>query len=490
MTIRKVGLIVLLAGALASCVNERVAAPNSTPSFSVAGGGGGNTYVVRGTGNSLPADFASSVQAAGGTLTASLDAIGVAIATSSDPSFAANLAGAQGVQSVDEDVMLDFEMPRVGDMVEMDASGDPGVAPASVGSVETFRALQWAPDAIHAPAAWDAGYQGLGARVAVIDGGIRATHIDIAPNLDVAHSRSFVPGQPFNFDQARDSKGVCRLSDSFWHATHVAGIIAAPANNLGTVGIAPKATIIGVKALHCGSGSFSWIIQAIYYAATPIAAGGAGANVINMSLGAAIDGRGAGIAHLLDALSRATSYANQLGVTVVAAAGNDAIDLDHTGNLVFVPAQSVGVLAIAATGPVGWALGATNVDRPASYTNYGQSAINFAAPGGDNVLPGTQTCSKPAFPSGTVSAPCWVMDMVMAPCRGSGSSNSAYCWADGTSMAAPEVSGVAALIIGKYGPMPPAQVRALLMQSADDLGKPGNDDFYGLGRVNAGRAVQ
>jgi len=288
-----------------------------------------------------------------------------------------------------------------------------------------------------------------------------------------------VPGTAYNTDVG-----------TFWHATHVAGIVAAPANNIGTVGIAPKATIIGVKVLDNGSGEFSWIIQGIYYAATPIAEGGAGANIINMSLGAGIDGRGAGIASLLNALSRATSYANHRGVTVIAAAGNDGIDIDHTGNLVFVPAQSVGVISVSATGPVGWALGATDVDRPASYTNYGQSAISFASPGGDFALPGNQVCSKPRFPSGTVVRYCWAFDMVMAPVRGSGTSTTTYSWAAGTSMASPMVAGVAALIVGKYGPLPPAQIAARLRQSADDLGKPGNDDYYGLGRVNALRAVQ
>jgi subtilisin family serine protease len=79
--------------------------------------------------------------------------------------------------------------------------------------------------------------------------------------------------------------------------------------------------------------------------------------------------------------------------------------------------------------------------------------------------------------------------MVMSP--GSlGPSNTGYFWAAGTSMASPHVAGVAALIIGKYGHLPPAQVEAKLQQSADDLGKPGNDEFYGAGFVNALRAVQ
>ncbi len=481
-----------LASVLAvACADDPATAPRTGPLFA-ASAAAAKTYVILGTGNTLPSDIAASVTAAGGALAANLTGIGVAVATSSDPGFAAKLGRAPGVQAVAEDVMLDFGQPRVEGLLEADPAAEPGAGQTAVGAVETFRAMQWAPDAVSAPAAWDAGYQGAGARVAILDGGIRNTHIDIAPNLDAAHSASFVPGQPYNFDQRRDANNVCGLTDTFWHGTHVAGIVAAPANNLGTVGIAPQATLIGVKVLHCGSGAFSWIIQGIYYAATPIAEGGGGANVINMSLGAGIDGRGAGIAHLLNALSRATTYAYQRGVTVIAAAGNDGIDIDHTNNLVFVPAQSPHVISVSATGPLGWALapGATDLDRPASYTNYGQSAITFAGPGGDFALPGNATCSRPVLPSGTVTVPCWVFDMVIAPCRGSGTSNGSYCWAAGTSMASPTAAGVAALIVGKFGPLPPAQVEARLRQSADDLGKPGNDDYYGRGRVNAGRAVQ
>ena len=255
------------------------------------------------------------------------------------------------------------------------------------------------------------------------------------------------------------------------------------------MGIAPQATIIGVKVLQCGSGAFSWVIAGVVYAATPIAEGGAGADIINMSLGAVVPRVGP-YAALFTAMSRATQYAVQHGVTVIAAAGNDALDLDHTANVFDIPAQSTGVIAVSATGPMGFALGATNFDRPASYTNYGQRAISVTAPGGDFALPGNDACTLPRHPSGTVTAPCWVFDMVMAPCRGSGASNSSYCWAAGTSMAAPAVSGVAALIIGKFGRLSPAQVEARLLQSADDLGKPGNDDFYGGGRVNAYRAIQ
>ena len=491
----------------AACVESAPISPTTntatTPTMAgsptlqlVAPAANSKSYVINFTGSELPADLSSQVAAAGGSVTTSFRQIGVALAESGDPGFAGRAGKIKGVASVDEDVVVQWVHPeRVVEAGEV--SGDAVVTPdATFGNAETFRRIQWAPDAVHAPEAWDAGVRGAGARVAVLDGGIRDTHIDIAPRLDVAHSASFVAGQPFNFDQARDTLGVCRLNDTFWHGTHVAGIIAAPAANntpfpnLGTVGVAPDATIIGVKVLHCGSGSFGAVIAGIVYAATPIAEGGAGADVINMSLGALFPRQGVGAAKLAVALGKATTYAYQHGVTVVAALGNDANDMDHTANVVQLPAMSPHVIAVSATGPLDFAHGATNFDRPASYTNFGQSAVTFAGPGGDFALPGNDICTYPRNPSGSSLQFCWVLDMVMAPCRGAGTSISSYCWAAGTSMATPAVSGVAALIVGKYGHVGPAEVERRLRQSADDLGKPGNDDFYGRGRVNAFRATQ
>jgi len=65
-----------------------------------------------------------------------------------------------------------------------------------------------------------------------------------------------------------------------------------------------------------------------------------------------------------------------------------------------------------------------------------------------------------------------------------------YFWAGGTSMAAPHVSGVAALVVSRYGKLHPSKLRTLLERGSDDLGQPGNDPFYGAGRVNALRSLQ
>lgn len=453
---------------VAACAPDSPTAPAAAPGLRASVGVAAEpTYVLTAPGGALPADLAASVAAAGGTLTASLDGAGVAIATSSDPDFAARAEAIKGIASAALDTMVQWVDPSA--PVEELASGAqspaPGASVASIGDAETFWPYQWGPRAVHAPEAWNAGALGRGARVAIVDGGVYDRHVDIAPNLDVAHSASFVPGYPFNQDVG-----------TFWHGTHVAGIVAARDNGIGTIGIAPHATIVSVKVLHGGSGLFSWVIRGIYYAATPVAEGGAGANVINLSLGALFPRQGVALAKLAVALSHATSYARQRGVTVVAAAGNAAVDFDHTANLIEVPAQSTGVIAVSATGPVNFAGGGTNFDRPASYTNYGQSVISFAAPGGDFTR----------YPM-----PFWYFDMVLAPCRGAGPSVATYCFAAGTSMASPVVAGVAALVIGQHGgSLSPAQVESVIRRSADDLGKPGNDDYYGLGRVNAGAAVQ
>src|SRR6185436_4672434 len=196
---------------------------------------------------------ASAVVAAGGTVRYS-HASGFALVSSDSSDFLANAGASNKFQEVLGDMVVQWQLPT--QIVES------AVTPGD----ETFAAAQWAPTAVNAQGAWSAGYTGAGVRVAVIDGGIYNSHIDLNGQVDVARSVSFVPGFAFNQDVG-----------TFWHGTHVAGIIAAKDNTIGTIGIAPGATIVGVKVLHNGSGSFGAVVAGILYAATPIAEGGGGA---------------------------------------------------------------------------------------------------------------------------------------------------------------------------------------------------------------------
>jgi subtilisin family serine protease len=436
------------------------------PSYALAQ----QTYVL--TARAWGPDQAAAVAAAGGTVVFGHNGAGVGVATSSAPDFAARVRASNAIASVETDRLVQWQMPMITVDVDESFTNPPN-------NDTFFNYIQWAPQAIDAPGAWASGCNGNGVRVAVLDGGIHSTHADLVANLDVAASRSFVPGFNFNEDVG-----------TFWHGTHVAGIVAAADNTIGTIGIAPQARLVGVKVLHNGSGSFGGVIQGILYAATPLAQGGGGADIINMSLGAIIAKNDEGGGRLVAAMNKAVNYANRFGVLVVTAAGNDGLDLDHSGNLISVPAQSGAGVAVSATGPMGFALGATDFERPASYTNYGTSAINVAAPGGDSALPGTAACSLPRVPSGSVAFPCWVFDMVVSTSRGAAASTTSYSWASGTSMAAPAASAVAAIIKQKNPNISLGALKAALQNSAIDAGKNGADPFYGKGWVNALRACQ
>jgi subtilisin family serine protease len=452
-----------------ACAEQTTEAPSvDSPAFRKASGDGGSTYLL--TAGKWNKGKTRVVERAGGTVIFSHRASGIGIATSDDPDFLANAMATDAFIAGQLDEMVEWQPPaRVADFTAQSVNA----------ADDTHFPKQWNLQAMEVPAAWAAGYDGTGARVAVIDGGINENHQDLAGQVDVACSASFVPGEPFNSDLG-----------GLWHGSHVAGIVAAADNDFGIVGVAPGATIMGVKALHGGSGDFSWVVGAILFASDPASFAGyencQRADIINMSLaGLWLKSTGGGFHSVMN---KVVNFASSRGVLVISAAGNNGFDVRDFADLTVQPAMAGNGLAISATGPIDFCLGSTNFRRPASYSNYGNGFVTLAGPGGDFVSTDPGLCTMPSADGGSTTFPTWVFDMVPAPCGGLGGNFT--CWTAGTSMASPAVAGVAALIVGKYPGISVGKLKAALKKSAADEGKIGHDAFYGHGFVNAARAVQ
>jgi subtilisin family serine protease len=174
-------------------------------------------------------------------------------------------------------------------------------------------------------------------------------------------------------------------------------------------------------------------------------------------------------------------------VTIVVAAGNDSNDLDHTNNIAIKDAKGNIIDRIDVPSFFATYCSATQVicvaatrgnDVPSSYTNYGRSAIDVAAPGGEGAYPGN--------PAGDwVYALCPQTSLALGCSR----TNWSVLGVAGTSQATPHVAGLAALAVQQVG-RNPAQVRAFIRNSADVVdGNGGNSPYYGKGRINVARAV-
>jgi serine protease len=302
---------------------------------------------------------------------------------------------------------------------------------------------------INVQAAWQV-TNGSGVKVAVLDTGVAYENRSdatgtyfAAPDFAGTH---FVPGYDFinNDPFANDDNS---------HGTHVAGTIAQSTHNsIGTAGVAYGASIMPVKVLgRDGSGSHATIAQGIRWAADQ------GAHIINLSLGSS-----SGSTVLRDALA----YAYNKGVTIVAAAGNNG-----TGSVSFPAAYDDFVIAV----------GATRFDETrAPYSNFG-SSIDLAAPGGDVTVDQNGD---------------GIVDGVLQNTFNPSTRNTrdfGYYLFQGTSMAAPHVSGVAALVVSQLlehrGSAPPDIVRSILQTTARDIGAAGVDTFFGHGIVDATAAV-
>ncbi|MDM8007556.1 MAG: S8 family serine peptidase [Phycisphaerae bacterium] len=441
-------------------------------------------YLVVAAGNDFPDSRVQAVQQAGGQVVKVFPQIGVAVAISDDPDFPAKAKAITGLQSVVPDPVAVIRSDTEPLPAEPASKQKPAIEKGA-----DLTGLQWGLQAVQAPAAWALGFTGKGVRVAVLDGGIMTTHPDLAPNLNLQLSTSVVPGETVEFIPGAGSGNRS-------HATHVAGIIAAADNGFGTTGVAPDVELVAIKigSDRAYSTRMSWAVEGILYAAQ------IRADVANMSFAVAEWMKNAppeGVAEIDIAYSvafRAIRWAEQQGTLLVAAAGNEALDLDGGGNCVEFPRDVPGILAVAATAPREcWAFDHTvNLDWPAPYTDYGQRVIDLAAPGGS----ANPSLSTEFVTLGGATFRAFAFNMVLSTSSDFGATSDyekkgSWNFAGGTSSAAPHVCGVAALAIQAHGSdLTPAQIRTILEQSADDLGDPGNDDFYGAGRVNALRAVQ
>ncbi len=289
------------------------------------------------------------------------------------------------------------------------------VLPASAASTgDPLAPKQWGLDQVRAPAAWGTS-TGAGTVIAIVDSGVDLGHPDLAGKLvgGATFTCDGRPGPCGNGDWVGPD-GQAEPEDT--HGTHVAGIAGAvTGNGIGVAGTAPDARLMPVKVLEEGSGSFEEIAAGIRWAADN------GADVINLSLGAGPGTQALTYTGLVSDASDAVAYARSKGAVVVAAAGNDfQVPLCGT------PAFEDGALCVTAT---------DRRELPGAYSNMGLKPDLQAVAGPGGSLLGCDEDVVSTVPRGASDGSC-----------GYGSDYDAYA---GTSMAAPHVSGVAALLVAQ-----------------------------------------
>src|SRR3954454_16622253 len=333
--------------------------------------------------------------------------------------------------------------------------------PAGIGP-DPLGACQWDMRAIGATSAGSyAVNRGHGVRVGDIDTGIDLTHGDIMPNVDVAASCVFLySNTPTSLPGEQVTRGDCSnkaaLQDYAGHGTHTAGTIADPINGRGISGVAPEATVVVLKAGTAEGYFFTQsVVDALMYA------GDQHLDVVSMSFFAdpwlfncRNDKEQKAI---IAAISKAARYAEQQGVLLVAAAGNDGIDMNHpttdeispdyppgaavsrpvNNSCVVMPTEIPGVVVVTATGAenlLSW------------FSTYGNVA-DVAAPGGSRFqTPTPDTARGRVLSTYSSTAEDLAVEAGLGRLVVDPVTHAYYAWLNGTSMAAPHVTAVAALI--------------------------------------------
>jgi subtilisin family serine protease len=419
----------------------------------------------------------SAVKAAGGTVTSDLSyEIAVMIVRSTNANFPSQVSTARLVAGVvaGDDVLGAVPTAGLTTVRTEGASVAGGGGPDD--TTDPLESQQWSMQMIRAPQAHavQAGWKKVD--VGILDTGIDATHIDFdldgvpggATNIDCARGRDSV-----QFGPGTGTPDPCQ--DHQFHGTHVAGIVAAQANGAGVVGVAPNVTLVPIKTCDTPEGYCyaAAVVDAITYA------GRIKLDVINMSF--FTDDNEAGSStqfkckddpeqyQIRVAVERAIAYAIGRGVVPIAAAGNSDTDLankpaPYDGNCRTVPAEAPGTIAVSSLGPD---------SEKAGYSSYGAGSIDVAAPGGNGT---TGDC----------------LNVVLSTFPGN-----SYGCIQGTSMASPHAAGVAALIVSQFGTLKgadvvlaPSVVEKMLEATTIDIGLRGYDECFGVGRIDALRAVK
>ncbi|WP_318272345.1 S8 family serine peptidase [Microbispora triticiradicis] len=487
-----------------------VAATLAVPAQAAPAAAGSATqteYVVLYKEGTSAADAQKAIEAAGGSVVKVNAEVGVATVSSTNAGFAKALAGAAAIEGVAPNRVIGSApddakasaAARKGPSraarnrgVEREGRGGKGPKWGRNVKDEPLADLQWDMKQIHADEAHRYEQGDKRVLVGILDTGVDGSHPDIAPNFDRRLSRNFTVDVPADANGTEidgpcedDPDGSCTDPndvDEDGHGTHVASSIASPINKLGISGVAPKVTIVNLRA---GQDSGYFFLQPTIDALTY--AGDVGVDVVNMSYyidpwlfncadnPADTPEEQAQQRLYIAATQRAINYAHAHGVTLVGAAGNEAIDYTKTNvdatspdyatfpgqaartrtipaSCVSLPAEAEHVISVSSTGIS---------KRKAYYSSYGNGYIDVASPGGDVYdTPGnTRDVSKAtlsAYPKALAVANGEIdangdptVDYVVKDCKGS--TCAYYQYLQGTSMASPRAAGVAALIVSRYG---------------------------------------
>lgn len=398
-------------------------------------------FIVKTKGNEQPADL---------TVVHEMPGVNLAVVAGSE----ADVKASNAVKGYAADIELTLDSPTAEPREASTSDEGPADDPLS--------ALQWDKDVQDVPAAHDV-TTGEGTRVAVIDTGIDPDHPDLADPLNTDLSRNFTT------DGGDHSP---RFGE--YHGTHVAGIVGAASNGTGIVGTAPATELVDCRVFGQGGGaSFAAILAAIVYSAN------VGADVANLSLGAyPIPREGLG-GFYGGVLNTAMTYANREGTLLVCAAGNDDAGLQHDGSFISIPNEGAQACSVSATTSVGYSPATGDAanpgTQPASYTNYGTNAITVGAPGGD-------------VPKGG-SAADLVYSAIPTEFAEAIGFTRPYAYLAGTSMAAPQVAGAAALMKAANPKLNSNQVESILKKTAE-VPDGFEKRYYGAGLINVDDAVR